>query len=275
MGKIDVISALFESYELIKAHYKEVALPLVILLILSGAGHLGSNWGGNGLGSDKSSALGSGSQGGIANALSSPAVLAGVLSLLLGALLIVLVIFVILALIVALVGQATWFYVFEHFYALLGRKKALQEWKPRFKRLIVKSLILGIFWLVILVTLVAVPVILFIAESPLALPVAIIAVLALLILAFFLQPIWVYFAMDDMKIMDAAGKSMSLVRNNMGSFLLFGFIVLLVSAGGMAASLFITITCCLVAPIVMPFINVFFGLLFGITMMKMKLALEK
>jgi len=276
MGKIDVISAIFESAELVRAHYKEVALPLIVLLILSSAGHLGSNWGGNGFGNSKSpSYAGSGTQNALVNALSSPDAIAGALSLLLGALFIVLIVFIIAAIIAALVNQATWLYVFEHFYALLGKKKVQKEWKIRFKRLLVKSLILGIFWFVLIVALFAIPIILFAVNSMLALLVAVIAVLALLIVAFLLQPIWVYFAMDDLKIMDAAGKSAGLVRKNPGSFLVFGFIVLLVSGGELAASLFITVACCLLGPIVMPFISVFFGLVFGITMMKMKLALEK
>ena len=276
MGKIDVISAIFESFGLIRAHYKEVALPLVILLILSGAGHLGSNLGGNGFGSNSNSPhASSGTANALANAVPGPEALAGLLSMLVGVVLIFLVIFIILAIIVALVDQAAWFYVFEHFYALLGKKKVQKDWKNMFQKQIIKALVIWLFWLALIAALSAVPAVLFIGNSPFALGVAILALIALLVLAFLLQPTWVYFAMDGMGIMAAAGKSVELVKNNAISFLVFGFIMLLTGCGIAVASLFITLACCLLAPIVMPFIEVLFGLIFGITMMKMKIALEK
>ena len=271
MGNIDVIKAVFESYGLIKKHYNEVALPLVVLLILSGAGHLGSNWSTGGGSGSGSSSQASGNANALMNALSSPDALAGLLSVFLGVLLLVLIAFVILAIIAAIVDQATWFYVYEHFYAILRGKKLSEDWKSRMKRHSVKAIIIGLFWLAVAALVLGVPLLLMVGSSPIGWIAIALGVLVLIVLAFFLLPMWVYFAMDGMKIGDAMGKSFSLVSRNIGSFLLLGFIMLLAMAG----QIIVMVVLCCFAFIVGPLLQVFFALLWGITLMKMKLALEK
>lgn len=270
MGKIDVIGAIFESYGLIKKHYNEVALPLVVLLILSGAGQLGGNWGSGDWGKSGSSGE-AGKANALVNALSSPDALAGLLSLFVGVLLIVLIVLIILAVIAAIVDQATWFYVFEHFYAILKKKKISGDWKGRMKRHSAKAVIIGLFWLAVALLILGVPLLLLIGGSPIGIIALAAAALVLLLLVFFMMPMWVYFAMDGMRIGDAIGRSFALVGENIGPFLLLGFIMLLAAIG----QLIVVVALCCFAFIVAPVLQVFFGLLWGITLMKMKIALEK
>ena len=42
MGKIDVIEAFFESFWLVKAHYREMIVPIAILMLMSGSASIGS-----------------------------------------------------------------------------------------------------------------------------------------------------------------------------------------------------------------------------------------
>src|SRR3989338_7462151 len=188
MGNIDVIKAVFESYGLMKKHYNEVALPLVVLLILSGAGHIGSKWSTGGGGGSSSSSQASGNANALMNALSSPDAFSSLISVFLGVLLIVLVIFVILAIIAAIVDQATWFYVYEHFYAILRGKKLSEDWKSRMKRHSVKAIIMGLFWLFLAALVLGVPLLLMVGSSPIGWIAIALAVLVLLLLAFFLLP---------------------------------------------------------------------------------------
>ena len=150
MAKIDVIQEIFDSFELIKAHYKEVIVPLIILLLIS-AGASGGSSLFRGSGSDSSyrssSQLSSDSL--LANAMSSSGIELA-LAALSGVLLALLLVIVVIAIVLALLHQTLWFYVWEHFHAIINKRKIAQDWQPRFKRLAVKAVVLGAFELAVL-----------------------------------------------------------------------------------------------------------------------------
>ncbi len=285
MAKFDVFTAIFESFELIKAHYKEVAVPLILLLLLSGAGHLGGSSLSNsfksaGSGYSGASSLGRAAASPIANALSAP------LAMLSGFLLIIVAAAIVVVALLAILASATWFYVYEHFYAILRKKKITENWQPRMKRQALKSAVILVFWLVLLAALFAIPVIIalgaFSAASSFSsmigamvsviIPFAL-AMLFLAVLGFLVMPLWVFYAMDNCGFFESLSKSVTLVSTNLGQFIVYFVIVVLLGIGEvMAAS--VAALCCL-AWLVVPLLTVFFTLLTSITLMKMRLALAK
>jgi len=282
MGKVDVLQAIQDSFELIRAHYREVALPLIALLVLSGAGSFGSSSFSDSFGSRYSDD--SSSDNPLANAMTG---LDTSLLALGGILIAVIAAVVILAIVLSILERAVWFYVYEHFYSLLTKKKIQQGWQGRIKRHSVKATILWFFWLFVFIAIFALPALqlwgsisvlssasgfsgLWNALVPFMLLLS--AAIGLLLLAgFLLSPLWIFYAMDGLGFSESLSRAAGLVMGNLGTFFVFSLVFFFLGIGGSLLSL---ASCCL-AYLVSPIITVFLGLLWGVSLMKVKLALEK
>lgn len=291
MGKADVIQAIFDSYALLKGHYREVALPLIFMLIVSGLGHVGGSGTGrsySGSGLDSSSSPSS-YPSTIANAISDTGILNAVGVGLIAVILAILAI----ALVLYILNMAVQFYVFEHFYAILLKKKITGAWQDRMARHTLKVLAIQLFWLAVTVALFALPLLqawnavpgiaqaldtktglellsgLFSALSE-ALLLFLAALLIVLAAGFLLSPLWIYYAMDGRGFFESIGKALSLVAAHPQEFLLVGLIFGALGIAGWGAAL---ASCCF-AWIISPIIEVFLAVLYGLTLMKIKLALE-
>ena len=281
MGKVDVIQEIFDSFGLIRQHYMEVIIPLILLLLISAGASGGSLFGSRGNSSFPSSFSASPA----ANAMVDGGIGAALLAL--GGMLLVLVaIGIVLVIIMVVLERAVWFYVYEHFYSIIRKKKITQAWQQRLKRLAIKAVVIDAFWLVILAIIFALPISIawnamgslqeptfagvIAALGPAALA-FIVALLVLAVLGFLLTPLWVFYAMDGLGFFGSVSRSLSLVAGNLVSFLLLGIIFGLLAAGSLYASL---VACCF-SFIVAPILSVFIGLLWGVTLMKVKLKIEK
>lgn len=281
MGKVDVISAVFESFELIKEHYQEVAVPLLVLILISAAGHVGGSGFSKGWTPSSSGALAGSSL--VSNSMLDGGILA------LGGFLLAIVVLLVLAVIaLCIVSEATQLYVYEHFYALLTKRKIKEAWTARFGRLAIKAAVIQALWLVIMVAAFIMPALqLWNAIAAIqSLSVAgilgaimsvafllVAGIILLLIMGFVLTPLWIYYAMDNCGIIDSVGKSITLVVGNFWTFLLLGFIFALLGLG--SAGVAMASACCCLSWLVSPIISVFLSLLWGVTLMKVKLAIEK
>ncbi len=281
MGKVDVIGSVFESARLIRAHYNEVAVPLLVLILISGAGSMG--------GSGFSRNMGSGGAGALTGSSLFADSMLGNGTLALGGLLVVMIaLFVIAVIALCIVSEATHLYVFEHFYSILNKKKIKENWTARFGRLAIKGVAIQALWLVIVVAAFILPALQFwnavsalqsiTAAGLIGAFASILLLLAaglllLLVAGFVLSPLWVYYAMDNRGIVDSIGRSITLVMGNLGAFLMLWFIFALlgVGVGGVAI---VTSLCC-VGWLVTPIASVFMSLLYGVALMKVKLAIEK
>jgi hypothetical protein len=279
MANVSVIKAVEESFQLIRDHYKEIAVPIIVMILLSGVGSLG------GMSLPRSS----GNQGTspyynadamFANAMSTGSdLLAGLgLAAILGLVAIVLVI----AFILGIINQAVQFYAFEHFYAILRQKKITENWQQRMQRLTIKSLFYTLFRLVLFGAVFGLPLlaIFFAAPSMLSLqPENILMLIALLVslailavaVGIFFIPLWVYYALDRLPLSESIGKSISLVSGNLVVFLKFIGIFIVI---GIATAIGLILTCCFMY-LLSPVVQVFLTLLSGVTVMKLKLALEE
>lgn len=283
MAKVDVIQEISDSFGLIKKHYKEVIVPIVILLLFS-AGASGGSYFSRGFGSSSSKSADSNSL--IANAMSSSS-LDSMLVALSGVLLAILAVVLVVAIVLAILHRALWLYVYGHFYSIINKKKITQDWQSRLKRFAVKAFVLDAFGLVLMVAIFAIPAItiwntLTSSGSP-SFQAALLAslgtvavtligaLLVLLLVGFFLTPLWVYYAMDGFSFFDSLGKSVSLVGGNVVTFLLLGAVFLLL---GIGAAVVAVVTCCF-SYVVSPIIGVFLSLLWGVTLMNVKAKLEK
>ncbi|HIH30686.1 TPA: hypothetical protein HA243_04755 [Candidatus Micrarchaeota archaeon] len=97
------------------------------------------------------------------------------------------------------------------------------------------------------------------------------AILVMWVMGFFFSALWMYYAMDRNGFFDSLSKSFSLVSSNILEFLIVGIIFGLLMLGGWA----LAVACCCFAWVISPVLDVFLTVLYGITLMKMKLALEK
>ncbi len=284
MGKADVIQAIFDSFELIKLHWREVIIPLAILMLVSAAGGMGGSSFSNsfgGRGSSSSSSLLDNSM--ITNAMSD----AGSSFLALGGLLLAVVLAIVaLAIVITVLDQALWFYVYEHFYSLLCKKKIRREWQERMIGHSLRAIALMVFWLALLALIFALPVlqawnvissiqqlsvssivpVLSSIVAPLML-----GFLVLLVVGFLLTPLWIYYVMDGFGFFESVSKSLSLVAGNLGTFLIFALLFFLLHIGAAIVSF----AACCFSFIVSPIASVFVALLSGVTLMKIKLQLEK
>jgi hypothetical protein len=283
MGKVDVLQAISDSFGLIRAHYREVALPLIVLLVLSGAGSFGGSSFSNSFGNRYSDKYSS-SDNPLSNAMTG---LDTSLLALGGILIAIIVAIVVLAIVLSILERAVWFYVYEHFYSLLTKKKISQDWKSRMERHSIKATALWLFWLLVFLAIFALPALqlwgsisvlsgasglsgLWNALAPFLL-LLFAAIGLLLLVGFLLSPLWIFYAMDGLGFGESLSRAAGLVMGNVWTFFIFSFIFFFLGIGG---SIVAFASCCL-AYIVSPVISVFLGLLWGVSLMKVKLALEK
>jgi hypothetical protein len=268
MAKLDVIALIFDSFDLIRAHYREVAFPLVALLLLSGAGSFGGSSFSKGL---DSRGWQDSTASGIANALSgSGALMAG----LAGALLLIILFVIVVTLAIAVLSTAIWYYVCEHFYAILNKKKITLDWQSRMKRHLPKAFILALLEVVMIVVFAAsLFACLFVVQTSWVAAAALFLLILIIGLnvGFYLIPVWVYYVLDNLPLFESISRSIMLVKNNVFHFAIFAAIFVLLTMGAFVGSL----SACCFAFIVMPVLMVFVTLLSRVTLMKMKLAAEK
>jgi len=282
MGKVDVISAVFESFELIRAHYKEVALPIIVLILLSGAGGLGGQSISRGYsGSGKSPLAGAA----LANSMADAG--AGILAL--GSLLVAIIALVaVAALVFVVVSEATQLYIYEHFYAIMRKKKIKEKWTGRFGRLAGKSIVMLVFRLIVFGAVFIIPILQIwnfvsnlqtvsaegIIGAIVSVAITLIAsFIVMLAINFALAPLWVYYAMDGVGFFDSIGKSVRIVSGNFSAFFVLWFIFFLLDLGIVGVTALSA--CCCLSWIVAPILGVGVGLLYGVTLLKVKLAIEK
>jgi nitroreductase len=96
---------------------------------------------------------------------------------------------------------------------------------------------------------------------------------ALLFAGFFLAPLWIYYAIDGRGFFDSIGRSVWLVMGNFWTFLTLSLVFFGIGIGTIIVT-FASIFCCL-AWLVSPVLSVAASLLYGVTLMKVKMALEK
>ena len=273
MANIDVISLIFESFELIKARYKEVAVPIMVLLIIAGAGHFGGSSLSDALGSQRSGSLGHYDSSPLSNAMSgSDALLAGLTG---GVLLVVLAFVVAMAFAMAVLSMAIWFYMSEHFNAVLIKKKIAQDWQARMKRHIIKAFVMALFEFALIGSAILAGVGIALSYSTIGLigAVVLFALLAIafVCLGFFIIPAWMYYAIDNLPFFESISRSFSLVSGNITHFLVFAIIFAMLGIGSGLASIY---ACCF-SFILAPILTVFFALLSRVTLLKMKLGIEQ
>ena len=271
MANIDVISLIFESFDFIRAHYREVAFPLMVLLLFSGAG----NFGGSSFSkmfqppSDASQSAYQPSP--LENAMQAPDALS---SYLVGSVLIIIAFIIAVAFVIAALSLSIWFYVSEHFYAVLNKKKISQDWQSRMKRHLPKAFVMAFFELVLFAAF-ACAIIACISLVYTSLVAAIALVAVVLVAGFavgiYLIPAWTYYALDNRPFFESISRSFALVGGNKVHFAVFAAIFVLINLGALFSSFY---ACCF-AFIVAPLLTLIVSLLSRVTLLKMKLAIEK
>lgn len=274
MAKIDVLKEVSDSFRLIKEHYKEVAVLLFAIfflqVIIGFSSRLAVNY--LSLPLDDADALGKTVAQSMASASS------------LNSALFTLAIFaVILIFIFSILERALFFCACEHFYSLLCGKKPSTDWKSRIAHFSWKSFVLAVFNIIISLAFFALPLLAlysaFVSSDASAgiglllsaIPTLAIAALAYVALMFCLSLLFVYYAMDGLPFFDSISRSLMMVIGNLWVF----FILFLVFfAFSLAASLISIAACCL-SFLVFPLLGVFLGLLYGVTLMKIRLALDE
>ncbi|VVB58441.1 Uncharacterised protein [Candidatus Anstonella stagnisolia] len=294
MANVDVMKAISESFNLLKKHYQEVAFPIILLILLTGVG----NFGGSTIGKNFSPMLSGTSSTQAAsnfpdysvpvNALTGTPTGANFPAAIGGIILIAILALMLISLVAMVFNRATLLYVYGHFYALLNKKKQKEGWQGRFKRFTIKAIVLEAFWILLCIILFALPAFMLwnaisqaaatgnapsgmLGSMVLALAVAALSVLMLLIVCFLLAPMWIFYAMDGCGFFDSMGKSFTLVSGNLVTFLVLGIVFFALTIAGVAVSI---ATCCF-SYVVSPLISVSLMLLYGITLMKIKMALAK
>ncbi|MCX6769152.1 MAG: hypothetical protein NT051_00525, partial [Candidatus Micrarchaeota archaeon] len=98
-------------------------------------------------------------------------------------------------------------------------------------------------------------------------------VAVLVVVQFFLLLLWVYYAIDRLPLFESARRSISLVRGNLKIFVKYYLFIIAVYA-----VIFFTMLnpclCCLFLIIFLP-LSIFLRLLFAVTLMGLKLKIEK
>lgn len=275
MEKADVMKEISDSFGLLRAHYREVLFPLLVLLVLSGAGHFGFSglrWTLDRPFGQLHPALPENASP-FANAMldaSSFLLLAG------GALLALILAYAAIAIVSAILERAVWFYVFEHFHAVIRKKRPPADWQQRMKRHAVKSVVFMVFWAILAVAVFAVPALQawdFLSSSGSFFSffaTFVIAIVVFLGLAFLLLPLWVFYAIDGHGLFESVSKSASLVGRNLVPFGIYAAVFFAIWILALAVS----IGACCLSFIVAPVAFVFIQLLSGVTLMKLKLVLE-
>ncbi|MCX8175365.1 MAG: hypothetical protein N3E51_04120 [Candidatus Micrarchaeota archaeon] len=280
MAKVDVFQAVSESFELIKKNYKGAAVPLMVLIILSSYDVVSQDIFEIGINSvvlyaDLLSAGGSSSlEDASANKLDNAGFVLPLLAFI--------AIFIAVRIAIGIVAQATSFYTYEYFYSLLTSKAIVGKWQERFKGHIIRAVVISVFWIALVVLILIVPALTFLnasanwqsvkeASGILTVVLLLVSTLLLVVAAFFLQPLFIYYALDRLSLDESIRKSFFLVARNLVAFLILWFIL---SFFGIILVLALLVLSCLL-PLLVPLGVVFLNLLGAVTMMKIKLAEEK
>ncbi|MFA6214097.1 MAG: hypothetical protein WC717_02350 [Candidatus Micrarchaeia archaeon] len=266
--KMDVISLIFESFWLIRKHFREVAVPLAALLLLSAAGYVGgsslsNDFGGSSLQWDDVRS--------IPRALSSAE---GLMAELAGTKLLAISIAAAVAFAMAVLSMAIWYYASEHFYAILHKEKITRNWQLRTKHHLSKSVVMALLDVAMTAAFAASVVGCLIVVQTSWVASAILFLLVLIVwlnAGFYLIPVWVYYVLDNLPFFESISRSIALVRCNVVHFTIFAIIFVLLNIGAMIGSL---LTCCF-AFLAMPVLMVFLTFLWRVTLMKIKMAAEK
>lgn len=271
MANIDVISLIFESFALIRAHYREVAFPLMALLLLSGAGSFGGSSFSDSFGTSGGGGQSPDSGSSIANSLTGSGDLANGLA---GALLAILAVIIVMAFIMSVLDTAIWFYISEHFYALLCKKKVTKGWQERMKRHLPRAFVMALFeFLLFAAFAAAIIACIVIIKTSWVAALALMAVVFIIALCagIYLIPVWVFYALDRRPFFESISRSVALVQGNFVHFAVFTAIFILLNIGATLGAIY---ACCFYF-IALPLLATFMGLLSHITAIKMKLAIEK
>ncbi|MCX8198278.1 MAG: hypothetical protein N3F07_03775 [Candidatus Micrarchaeota archaeon] len=270
MAKIDVFEEIQSSANLIRKHYLNVIVPIIILLLFN-AGAGGS------IGSGASDFL-----GGLRE--SKPSYLPGAMlpsSFSEAALFII--IFIALLVLLAIVGlllhQAVSLYVFNYFHSLLHKRKIDEGWQSQIKRFFVKALVLGALGLLILVATLGIPLLMiyssFVSSAQKDIVQLILQSIFWLVLGaaayaaamFLISPLWVLYAIEGRGFFQSLKASVSLVLKNLVPFFLLWVIFAVLYAISAIISL-VSALCC-ISWLVSPVVEVFLSLLYGVTLMSM------
>lgn len=260
VAKVDVIAEVSDSFEFLKAHYREVLVPIIFLILLNGAG----SFGGSGF-SDRDSGSGSGES----------------LAYLLAFGLVLLAVIVVGIIVFSLLNSATTFYIYGHFNAVLRKKSIGEGWQPRFLKMLFKSAILFIFWLVLLCLFFAIPAYSLLSvlgqssggagDALLGIVISFLIAFVLLLAAmFFLMPLPIYYAVDNLPFFESVSRSFSLVTGNLKTFLVFYLVFLAIDIAVITLAF---LTCCFLY-LTLPVLMTFYMLLWGVALMKVKMRLE-
>jgi hypothetical protein len=271
MANADVIQVIRESYELIVARWREVALPLAIIFMINFiVGLIRLFFDVFGSVADSASSPGF-SAGMITNAMTESS--AAIESLLAASLVVVLAVAAFIF-IVSFIQEILWFYIYGHFYSVIKTSSAPKEgWQARMMRYAIKAVILGIVGMLAACAVAAViliPLFLMPALSVLLFVLLVPLFLVLLVVCFLLMPFWVYYFMDNLGLIESVRRSFSLVSKNPVPFLAYIAVFFAISIAALIAAIF---TCCF-AFVTVPLIQIGLQLLSGVSLMKLKLALE-
>lgn len=274
MAKIDVISMFFESFELVRKHYHEVMIPIVLLLLMSGTASIGADSIGRVF-----TSLGRGfatdsfaSAAATTSSTVAPQIPTTFLPFVGGALLAIAAAVMTAGLVLVIFHQSLTFYVYGHFYSLLRRKKISTGWEERMKKYAIKSLVLLVFWCVVILVFIALSLLVIsLGNLLIQIAAALVVLFLLLSVGFYTLPLWVYYVLDSMPFFASLSKSFCLVKDNAVTFTIFTLILLLLGIGIALASM----AACCFSSIVAPLLGVMLSLVSGITVMKMTLALGK
>jgi len=281
MADVDVIESIKRSYKLLESHYKEVALPIIILLLINAGGTIGGSLmkGGRSDSSSFSSYL--------SNAMDG----AFLFYYLAATTLVIIAIGAVFIVAMTVLYQAVYFYVCEHFYSIMRKNAIKESWQGRMKRLALKAFVLLVFWSILVAVIFALPVLSFfdsmgklaggagklagfgsLVEALMPSILLLLAAAAvLLVVHLFLLPLWVFYAMDGYGFFESISKSVDMVRGSIFTF--FAFMLVFVALG--VAGVVVSIASCCLSYIVSPIVTTFIGLLSGITLMDIVLQLKK
>lgn len=273
MEKVDVLTVIVDSFELAAAHWREVAVPLALILIPSVAmGIVISFFNIFGTLSDLQSP-GLSSDSLAAGAMSGGSALTDAFA----SLGIGVVIFAISTFIAyAILSSAVHFYIYEHFYSLITKKQIRQGWQERMIKYIKKTVVITVATLGVCAAFMILLGIVVLSFSFIGLVGAIIAAVllliasvALMVLFMMASPMWIFYVMENDGFFASISKSISMVKKNFWTFLAFFVVMEVIS---IVVSIGAVLTCCLTY-VISPFLQTAVGLVSAIGLMKLRLLL--
>ncbi|MFA5929771.1 MAG: hypothetical protein WC861_02720 [Candidatus Micrarchaeia archaeon] len=265
MAKTDFFKAFNGSSKLLEANLKGIAIPLALIMLLSMATSLASF-----IFLQASQFL-------------SPFLFGGPLkstdSLGIGdAYWLAIAAVAMLCILVTWLTSALSLYIAQYFNAVMQKKKMPENWAGVIAGNMLRTLAMSLLILAIFAVIFGFPAAMVYLISTQYSGIGIIIAGALLFLlafllymaaSFFLSPMWLYYAVDKNGFFQSIGKSISLVRGNLGSFFLLYAVFVAISFG---AAMFSAVCCFsfIISPVLMALVTA----LYQITMIRMKLDSE-